>query len=96
MVTAFWYPDDRTRHGLLQPTLVIERQLRSNADVFVEYVGGFPTRGAPSQLLDSGGAYRFTRLQQLDFHLAGGLNDRAPRYYVGIGYSLRLDHVFGR
>jgi Putative MetA-pathway of phenol degradation len=91
MVTAFWYPNDSTRRGLLQPTLVIEHQVMFYADLFVEYVGGYPTHGAPSQLLNSGGAYRFTRLQQLDFHLAFGLDERAPRYSFGIGYSIRWD-----
>ena len=92
MVTAFWYADDSARHGLLQPTFVIERQVMSNADLFVEYVGEYPTHGAPSQLLNSGAAYRFTRLQQLDFHLAFGLDERAPRYLFGLGYSIRWDH----
>lgn len=91
MVTTFWYPDDSARHGLLQATLVIEHEVISRADVFVEYVGEYPTRGAPSQLINSGGAYRFTRLQQLDFHLAFGFDERAPRYSFGIGYSIRWD-----
>jgi hypothetical protein len=92
MLTAFWYPDDPVHHGLLQPTFVIERLVIPQADLFVEYVGGYPTHGAPSQLVNSGGAYRFTRLQQIDFHLAFGLNERAPRYVFGIGYSIRWDH----
>lgn len=92
MLTAFWYPDDPVHHGLLQPTFVIERLVIPQADLFVEYVGGYPTHGGPSQLVNSGGAYRFTRLQQIDFHLAFGLNERAPRYVFGIGYSIRWDH----
>ena len=91
MVTAFWYPENSARRGLLQPTFVIESRVTSRADLFVEYVGGYPTHGAPSQLLNSGGAYRLSRLQQLDLHLAFGLDERAPRYIFGIGYSIRWD-----
>jgi len=44
--------------------------------------------------LNSGGAYRLTKTEQLDFHVAFGLNENAPTYIFGLGYSFRLDGLF--
>jgi hypothetical protein len=38
--------------------------------------------------------YRITPTQQIDFHIGIGLNDSAPVYIFGIGYSFRLDSLF--
>jgi hypothetical protein len=35
------------------------------------------------------------KTQQLDFHLGFGLNSRTVDHYFGIGYSFRLDALFG-
>ena len=48
----------------------------------------------PSQLIDSGGAYRITPHQQLDFHLGFGINRNLPKYFFGVGYSFRIDSLF--
>ena len=32
--------------------------------------------------------------QQVDFHIALGLNHNAPNYIVGVGYSVRFDDLF--
>ena len=62
--------------------------------LFVEYIGDFHLGGGPSNLLNFGGGYRVTPTQQVDFHIGIGLNDNAPAYIVGIGYSFRVDHLF--
>ncbi|MBV8452166.1 MAG: transporter [Deltaproteobacteria bacterium] len=49
----------------------------------------------PSQLLDGGGSWRFTKTQQLDFHAGFGLNGSIVDHYFGIGYSIRLDRLWG-
>ena len=36
----------------------------------------------------------FTNTQQIDFHVAMGLNDNAPTYIFGVGYSFRFDGLF--
>jgi hypothetical protein len=64
-------------------------------DLFVEYVGDYPKHARPSQILDGGGSWRVTRLQQLDFHVGFGLNSNSPVHFFGIGYSFRLDGLFG-
>jgi hypothetical protein len=38
--------------------------------------------------------YRLTANQQVDFHVAVGLNHNAPSYIVGVGYSVRFDDLF--
>jgi hypothetical protein len=73
---------------------VVERQVGSRADLFLEYAGYFPHHGISSQLINSGGAYRITPRQQLDFHAGFGINRNAPRYFFGVGYSFRLDGLF--
>ena len=50
--------------------------------------------GGPSYLINSGGGYRITNTQQIDFHVGIGLNDNAPSYVFGIGYSFRFDRLF--
>jgi outer membrane putative beta-barrel porin/alpha-amylase len=45
-------------------------------------------------MINSGGGYRITDTQQIDFHVAVGLNDNAPSYIFGIGYSFRFDQLF--
>ena len=35
-----------------------------------------------------------TRTQQVDLHIAFGLNHNAPAYIFGVGYSFRLDGLF--
>ena len=53
------------------------------ADVFVEYVGDFPQRQTASQVLNFGGAWRFTRLQQIDFHAGFGFSPASPKSLSG-------------
>jgi hypothetical protein len=38
--------------------------------------------------------YLLTPTQQVDFHVAFGLNHNAPSYIVGVGYSIRIDGLF--
>jgi hypothetical protein len=63
-------------------------------DLFVEYVGDYSKHARPSHILD-GCSWRVTRLQQLDFHVGFGLNSSSTDHFFGIGYSFRLDGLFG-
>jgi hypothetical protein len=91
MLTSFWFPSQSSSRETFESTLSLEREIGSQADLFVEFVGDYPTGGASSALLNMGGAIRVTPVQQLDFHTGFGLNDRAPRAFFGIGYSWRWD-----
>jgi hypothetical protein len=65
------------------------------ASLFLEYVGDYPEKNSsPSQLFNSGGLYHPSPTQQVDFHVAFGLNHNAPSYIVGVVYSFRIDGLF--
>jgi len=91
MVTAFLRPSDPISKIANQTTFAIEKKVSEKASLFVEYVGDYPDHSGPSHQLNSGGAYRLTPTQQIDFHIAFGLNRNAPDYIIGVGYSFRLD-----
>lgn len=60
-----------------------------------EYVSDTPSRGASTALFNVGGGYLLNRTEQIDFHLAFGLNRNSPDYIAGVGYSYRWDNVLG-
>jgi Putative MetA-pathway of phenol degradation len=94
MLTEFFRPAELTTKRITEATFVIEKKLTERASLFVEYVGDYPENAGPSQLLNSGGLYRLSPTQQVDFHVAFGLNRNAPSYIVGVGYSFRFDGLF--
>jgi hypothetical protein len=94
MLTEFFRPSEQMTKSVTETTFVIEKKVTERASLFVEYVGDYPENAGPSQLLNSGGAYRFSPTQQVDFHVAFGLNHNAPSYIVGVGYSFRFDGLF--
>jgi Putative MetA-pathway of phenol degradation len=94
MFTNFIAPADPTNKITTETTFAVERAVSERAFFFVEYVGDYHAHGGPSFLFDSGGGYRITPTQQIDFHIGIGLNDNAPAYIFGLGYSFRLDDLF--
>ena len=94
MLTEFFRPSDPTSKLITEATFVIEKNVTERASLFVEYVGDYPENASPAQLLNSGGLYRLSPNQQVDFHFALGLNHNAPSYIVGVGYSVRFDELF--
>jgi hypothetical protein len=94
MFTEFFRPSDPSSKRITETTFVIEKKVTGRASLFVEYVGDYPENGNPAQLLNSGGLYRLGQNQQVDFHVALGLNHGAPSYIVGVGYSVWFDELF--
>jgi hypothetical protein len=94
MFTLFWFPGQPKSNAISEATFVVEREVAAHADLFVEYVGDYPNHSGPSQVINSGGAYRFTPTQQIDFHAGFGLTNRSPTYFFGLGYSVRFDSLF--
>lgn len=94
MLTEFFRPADVVTRGITETTFSIDKKVTERASLFAEYVGDYPENASPSQLFNSGGTYRLTPTQQVDFHVALGLNHNAPSYIVGIGYSFRIDGLF--
>jgi len=96
MFTEFFRPNDLTARSITETTFVLEKKLTEQYSLFTEYVGDYPQGGSPSQLWNSGAVYHVDRTQQVDFHIAFGLSHNAPTYVVGVGYSFRIDGLFGR
>jgi hypothetical protein len=94
MLTNFMRPADPNDTLSAETTFVLEREFAERAFLFVEFVGDYRQNGGPSYLFNSGGGYRITPLQQIDFHIGIGLNENAPAYIFGIGYSFRIDGLF--
>ena len=94
MLTEFFRPADVVTPRITETTFVIEKKVTQKASLFVEYVGDYPENAGSIQLLNSGGSYHLSQTQQVDFHVAFGLNRNAPSYLVGVGYSFRIDGLF--
>lgn len=69
MFTVTWFTSQHTNNPTFEPTLSLERAFGPTRDLFVEYVGDYPDHARPAQILDAGGSWRVTRLQQVDFHV---------------------------
>jgi hypothetical protein len=93
MFTQFWFTGQKS-NAISEATFVVEPDVGTHADLFVEYVGDYPNHGEPSQLIKSDAAYRFTGTQQIDSHAGFGLTNRSPSYFFGLGYSIRFDGLF--
>lgn len=94
MATEFFRPADLTTRHITEATFVIEEKLNDKLSVFTEYVGDYPDGSTPTQLVNSGALYHLTATQQVDFHLAFGVNRNSPTYIIGLGYSFRIDGLF--
>ncbi len=94
MVTTFFFPSDPTNRLTTEATFALEKKITERAALFVEYVGDYATRGSSTNLINAGGNYLLTKTQQIDFHVAFGLNRSSPDYIFGVGYSFRFDGLF--
>jgi len=94
MLTLSWFPSDSPRNPTFETTVAVTRNFGPAADMFVEFVGDYDHQ-RPRQILNIGGAWRFTKTQQLDFHAGFGLNSSSVDHFFGIGYSIRFDGLFG-
>ena len=94
MLTTFFFPSDPVNHQTTEATFSVEKKFSERVSMFVEYVGDYPMQGRDVELVNIGGDYLLTRTQQIDFHVAFGLNRNSPDYIVGFGYSWRFDGLF--
>ncbi|MGY8709694.1 transporter [Bradyrhizobium sp. 18BD] len=95
MFTSFFRPSDFGNRQTSEATFVIERKVTEKLALFAEYGGDYPSRGAGTALINIGGGYLLSRTEQLDVHLAFGLNRNSPDYIIGVGYSYRWDNALG-
>jgi Putative MetA-pathway of phenol degradation len=94
MLTEFFRPEEITTKRVTETTFVLEKKLNEKFSVFTEYVGDYPESAGPTQLVNSGGLYHLSPKEQIDFHVAFGLNHNSPSYIIGVGYSFRIDGLF--
>ena len=94
MFTLLSRPSDMVSRLTTETTFVIEKEIAAGVDLFTEYVGDFPDHGRSRQFINSGASWQVTKSQQLDMHLAFGLNSNSPNYSIGLGYSFRHDGLF--
>jgi hypothetical protein len=85
MFSSFMTPADTINKLSTETTFVLERELGEREFLFGEYVGDYHEHGGPGFLLNSGGGYRVTPTQQIDFHVGIGLNHNTPAYVFGMG-----------
>lgn len=96
MQSLFWNTDEHRRNGDREPTFYLEKEITQPWDAFVEFAGDFSQRGGPREIAHFGTAYRITLKQQIDFHFGFGVSNRAPRRFFAVGYSFRIDGLWGR
>jgi len=94
MFTLTWFPSESSKNPTVGSTLSIVRNLGDSVSAAIDY-GGTYDHQRPTQVLDTGWQWRFTNTQQFDFQAGFGLNSSSPDHFVGIGYSFRLDGLFG-
>jgi hypothetical protein len=96
MQSLFWHTQDGRRDLTWEPTFYLEKQLTKTCDAFAEYGADFARWGGSPQLAHFGTAYRVTPKHQVDFHFGFGLSHAAPNRFFAVGYSFRVDRLWGR
>lgn len=82
---------DSGRHAAYQQTVMYNHTIGKKGIVFIEYAGFFKRQSPVLNFAHFGGEYKVTPHQQIDVHFGVGLNREAPNFFVGAGYSVRID-----
>jgi hypothetical protein len=90
MFSVAWPTEGGSHNATGQASFLVDRQLTSRWDAFLEYAGYFPQRGGPQHVLHTGTSFKLTNNQQLDFHIGFGLSSAAVDHFVGVGYSFQF------
>jgi Putative MetA-pathway of phenol degradation len=77
MFSVLWPTEGAGRNLTGQASFLLDRQIDSQWDAFIEYSGEFLQRGGPQHILHIGTAFKITSNQQLDFHFGVGLSSAA-------------------
>jgi len=93
MFSLLWPTEGASRNFTGQASFLLDRQITSRWDAFIEYAGEFPERGGSQDLLHVGTSFKLTPNQQLDFHFGFGLSSAAVHDFVGFGYSFQLQAI---
>lgn len=93
MFSLLWPTQGASRNLTGQSSFLLDRQITSRWDAFIEYGGEFPQRGSPQHLVHTGTAFKITSNQQLDFHVGFGVSSAAVDHFIGFGYSFQLQAI---
>ena len=96
MASIFLPTEQSKRNLILEPTFVLQRDLSRSLDVFAEYGGDYPQHAGARQTIHFGTAYRINSTNQIDFHFGFGLSSATPQRFFAIGYSFRIDRLWGK
>jgi hypothetical protein len=96
MQSLFFNTDGAKRNAVWEPTFYIEREITKPWQAFAEYAGDFAQRGGPKEIAHIGTSYRLTARQQVDFHFGFGVSRSTPSHFPAMGYSIRIDRLWGR
>jgi len=90
MFSLSWPTEGARRNLTGQVSALVDRQITTVWDAFIEYGGWYPHRGGPEHVLHTGASYKIRSNQQLDFHFGVGLSSAAVDHFVGFGYSFQF------
>jgi hypothetical protein len=92
MLSLYAPTEGHARDVTGESTILLDRLLARRWDVLVEYVGDFPERGGPRQLLHFATELRVGKrqLQQFDFHYGVGLSSAAVNHFIGGGLLIPI------
>jgi len=90
MFSILWPTEGAERNRTGQASFLLDRQLTSQLDAFIEYGGEFPQRGGPQHIVHAGTSFKIKPNQQLDFHFGFGLSSAAVDHFIGFGYSFQF------
>lgn len=93
MVSDITHPRDAHDHDQLELTLYVDRTINNRLDLYAEYANDTQRDGPTLNRLSIGASYQLTPTRIVDIKIGAGLNAESPRYYVGIGYSIRFDRL---
>jgi hypothetical protein len=93
MFSLLWPTEGARRNLTGQASFLLDRQITSRWDAFVEYAGDFPQRGGPQHLLHVGTSYKIRPNQRLDFHVGFGLSSATVDHFFGFGYSFQFQAI---
>jgi hypothetical protein len=93
MFTLIWFPSESRRDPTFEPTLSLEREFGSSADLFLEYVGDYDHH-RPTQVYRLRWCLAIHQNTAARFSCRLRAEQQSVGHYFGIGYSFRLDGLF--
>ncbi len=84
--------DEDERELVYSTALAMEVELNDRLAAFVEFYADIPQHETWQPLMDGGLTCMVNPVTQIDFYIGKGLNDYAPDFIIGAGFSFRFDY----